>query len=150
MANTYTSLHYHLIFSTKNREPWIVPDIEERIWRVIGGIVRKHGMTALQIGGVEDHIHALVTAPPTVAPFQIAQILKGESSKWIHDELPKLKLFSWQDGYGAFTVSKSNIAQVIGYIQNQREHHRKRTFQEEYLEFLRANGIEYDERYLWG
>jgi REP element-mobilizing transposase RayT len=100
MANTYSSLHYHIIFSTKNREPWIFPDIEERIWRFMGGIVRKHRMTALQIGGIEDHIHALITTPPTTAPFQMAQVLKGESSKWIHDEFSRLRQSSWQDGYG--------------------------------------------------
>lgn len=150
MANTYTSLHYHVIFSTKNREPWLLPAIEQRVWKFIGGIARKHKMTALQVGGIEDHIHALVTAPPTLAPSQIAQFLKGGSSKWIHEEFPLLSQFGWHEGYGAFTVSKSNIPAVVSYIQNQREHHRKRTFQEEYLEFLRANGIEYDERYLWG
>ena len=150
MANTYTSLHYHIIFSTKNREPWLVRDIEQRVWEYIGGIARTHKMIALQVGGVEDHIHALVTAPPTVAPFQIAQFLKGESSKWIHEEFPGMRSFAWQDGYGAFTVSKSNIPEVIAYIQNQREHHLKKTFQEEYLDFLQKNGIEYDERYLWG
>jgi putative transposase len=150
MANTYTSLNYHVIFSTKNREPWLVPDIEHRIWEFIGGIARAHRMTALKVGGVEDHIHALVNAPPTIAPSQIAQYLKGDSSKWIHEEFPMLRNFWWQDGYAAFTVSKSNIPKVIKYIQNQREHHRKKTFQEEYLEFLRENGIEYDERYLWG
>ena len=150
MANTYTSLHYHIIFSTKNREPWLVPDIEERIWAFIGGIARAHKMTALQIGGVEDHIHALVTAPARIAPAQIAQYLKGDSSKWIHEEFRSLRSFGWQDGYGGFTVSKSNLREVIRYIQNQREHHRKRTFQEEYLDLLRKNDIEYDERYLWG
>jgi REP element-mobilizing transposase RayT len=150
MANTYTSLHYHVIFSTKNRERWLVPEIEQRVWEYIGGIARAHRMTALQVGGIEDHIHALVTAPPTIAPFQIAQFLKGDSSKWIHEEFSALRNFGWQDGYGAFTVSKSNIPMVIQYIQNQREHHRKKTFQEEYLEFLHANSIEYDERYLWG
>ncbi|HBB86887.1 MAG TPA: IS200/IS605 family transposase [Blastocatellia bacterium] len=150
MANTYSSLHYHVIFSTKNREPWIAQDIEDRIWRFIGGIARNHKMIALQVGGIEDHVHALVTAPPTIAPAQIAQLQKGVSSKWIHEEFPSLKNFGWQDGYGAFTVSKSNIPEVIKYIQNQREHHRKKTFQEEYLEFLKANGIDYDERYLWG
>jgi len=81
MANTYTSLHYHFIFSTKNREPWLTPDSEQRIWAFIGGVARAHNMTALQIGGVEDHIHALVTAPATIAPSQIAQYLKGDSSK---------------------------------------------------------------------
>jgi REP-associated tyrosine transposase len=150
MANTYTSLHYHLIFSTKAREPWLVPSIEQRIWEFIGGIARAHAMTALQVGGVEDHIHALVTAAPTIAPFQIAQFLKGGSSKWIHEEFSTLRKFAWQDGYAAFTVSKSNIPGVINYIQNQREHHRKKTFQEEYLEFLHENNIGYDERYLWG
>src|SRR6267142_2389151 len=150
MANTYTSLHYHVIFSTKNREPWLVRGIEQRVWKYIGGIARTHKMSALQVGGIEDHIHALVTAPPTIAPFQIAQFLKGESSKWIHEEFTGMRSFAWQDGYGAFTVSKSNIPEVIAYIQNQREHHRKRTFQEEYLDFLRKNGIEYNERYLWG
>ena len=150
MANTYSSLHYHLLFSTKNREPWIVPRIEQRIWRFLGGIARKHRMTALQVGGVEDHIHILVMAPPTIAPFQMAQVLKGESSKWIHEEFSTLQSFGWQDGYAAFTVSKSNVPEVIKYIRNQREHHRKKTFQEEYLEFLHENGIEYDERYLWG
>ena len=150
MANTYTSLHYHIIFSTKNREPWLVPDIAQRIWAFIGGIARAHNMTALQVGGVEDHIHALVTAPTTIAPAQIAQFLKGESSKWIHEEFASLRNFGWQDGYGGFTVSKSNAPYVVSYIQNQREHHRKKTFQEEYLEFLHKNGIDYDERYVWG
>jgi REP element-mobilizing transposase RayT len=138
MANTYTSLHYHVIFSTKNRERWLVPDIEQRVWEFIGGIARKHRMIALQVGGVDDHIHALVTAPPTIAPCQIAQFLKGDSSKWIHEEFSALRNFGWQDGYGAFTVSKSNIPEVIKYIQNQRAHHRQKTFQEEYLEFLHA------------
>jgi len=150
MANTYTSLHYHVLFSTKNREPWIVPGIEQRVWEYVGGIARTHRMTALQVGGIEDHLHALVTAPPTIAPAQIAQFLKGGSSKWIHEEFTTMRNFAWQDGYGAFTVSRSEIPRVIKYIQNQREHHRFKTFQEEYLEFLRANNIEYDERYLWG
>ena len=150
MANTYSSLNYHIVFSTKNRRPWLTLGIEQRVWSYIGGIARKHKMTALQIGGVEDHIHSLIIAPPTLSPSQIAQHLKGESSKWIHEEFPALKQFEWQDGYGAFTVSKSNLPDVINYIRNQREHHRKRSFQEEYLEFLIKNGIEYDEHYVWG
>jgi REP element-mobilizing transposase RayT len=150
MANTFSSLNYHIIFSTKNREPWISQDIEQRVWQFIGGIARKHRMIALQVGGIEDHIHALINSRPSVAPSEIAQILKGESSKWIHGEFRKLKLFSWQDGYGAFTVSKSNLESVITYIRTQREHHKQKTFQEEYVEFLRAHGIEYDLRYLWG
>ncbi|MFN7946371.1 MAG: IS200/IS605 family transposase [Blastocatellia bacterium] len=150
MANTYSSLYYHLIFSTKNRAAWLKAEIEPRVWEYIGGIARQNKMTALQIGGIEDHLHVLVMAPPVFSPGKIAQLLKGGSSLWIHTEYPALRNFAWQDGYGAFTVSKSNLPDVIRYIQNQREHHRKRTFQEEYLEFLRKHGIEYDERYVWG
>jgi REP element-mobilizing transposase RayT len=150
MANTYTSLYYHLIFSTRNRANAISQEIERRLWAYIGGVARKHHLTALQVGDVEDHLHALVISPPTLAPSQIAQFLKGDSSKWIHEEFPSLRDFAWQDGYGAFTVSKSNLPQVVRYIERQREHHRKQTFQEEYLEFLQQHGIEYDERYLWG
>jgi REP element-mobilizing transposase RayT len=86
MANTYTSLYYHIVFSTKRREPWIHQHIEDRIWRFIGGIARKHRMRALQVGGVEDHIHAVINAPPIFAPCEIAKVLKGESSHWIHNE----------------------------------------------------------------
>lgn len=150
MANTYTSLHYHIIFSTKSRVAYITPDMEQRVWAYIGGVARKHKMTALQVGGIQDHIHALVLASPTHAPSEIAQFLKGDSSKWIHEEFPNVREFAWQDGYGAFTVSKSHVSDVIGYIQNQRKHHGKKTFQEEYREFLHKHRIEYDERYLWG
>ena len=150
MANTYTSLYYHVVFSTKNRVRCINRGIERRLWAYLGGIARKHGLTALRVGGYEDHIHALVMSPPSLAPSQAVQFLKGESSKWVHEEFPELRGFAWQYGYGAFTVSKSNLPEVVRYIQNQREHHQKRTFQEEYLEFLRRHGVEYDERYVWG
>jgi REP element-mobilizing transposase RayT len=150
MANTYTSLYYHIVFSTKNRVAWLKPEIEERVWAYIGGIARHHRITAIQIGGIENHIHALVLAPPILAPSQMAQYLKGDSSKWIHEEFPDLRGFAWQEGYGAFTVSKANVEGAVRYIQNQREHHQTQTFQEEYLEFLQRQGIAYDERYLWG
>jgi len=150
MANTYSLLFYHIIFSTKNRVAFIRPEIENRVWAYVGGIARTHKMTAIQIGGVDDHLHALVLAPPTIAPYEIAKYLKGESSKWIHENFPDLRAFGWQDGYGAFTVSKSNVPAVVTYIQNQRTHHQTQTFQEEYLEFLKKNDVDYDERYLWG
>jgi REP element-mobilizing transposase RayT len=150
MANTYTSLFYHVVFSTKNRVPHIHPDIEQRVWAYIGGVARKHKMTALQVGGVEDHVHALVMAPPTIAPSQIAQFLKGDSSKWAREEFPQLRGFGWQDGYGAFTVSKSALEEVAQYIREQRRHHEKRTFQSEFIALLEKHGVEYDERYLWG
>jgi REP element-mobilizing transposase RayT len=150
MANTYTSLHYHIIFSTKNRERWITPDIEQRIWEYLGGIAKKNDMKALQIGGVEDHVHLVLGIPPTLAISKVLQLLKSGSSKWIHDNFLALAAFEWQDGYGAFTVSRSQLPDVIEYVKNQREHHRMHTFQEEYRAFLDKHGIEYDERYLWG
>ena len=150
MANTYTALFYHIIFSTKNRVSFLTPEIEPRVWEYIGGVARKHQMIALQVGGMADHIHALVMSPPTLAPSNIAKFLKGDSSKWLHEEFPHLSKFAWQEGYGGFTVSKSNLPTVIHYIQNQREHHRTMTFQEEYREFLQKHEIEYDERYIWG
>ena len=150
MANTYTALHYHLIFSTKNREGWIAPQVEQQVWAYMGAIARDNKMTALCTGGVEDHVHLLVTIPPALAVSKVLQLLKGGSSKWIHDTFPKLRSFAWQDGYGAFTVSKSQIADTIRYIEGQRQHHQKKTFPEEYLDFLQKHQIEFDERFLWG
>ena len=147
MADSYTSLFYHFVFSTKNRANFIRADIEERIWAYIGGVARKHKMAAIQIGGIEDHVHVLILAPTTIAPFEIAKYLKGDSSKWIKEEFADLQAFAWQDGYGAFTVSKSNIPAVVEYIQSQRVHHQKKSFQEEYLEFLQKHGVEYNEKH---
>jgi REP element-mobilizing transposase RayT len=149
MANTYTSLHYHLVFSTKNRERWIYPEIEERVWSYLAGIAKQNKMTPIQIGGVEDHVHVLLGASPTLAPSKIAQLVKGGSSAWIHDTFPDMKAFAWQDGFGGFTVSRSNVESVADYIRGQREHHRSRTFQDEYLALLQKHGVSYDEKYLW-
>jgi len=107
-------------------------------------------MTVLQIGGIEDHLHALIMAPPAIAPYEIAKYLKGESSKWIHETFADLRDFGWQDGYGAFTVSKSKLPDVVSYIQKQRIHHQAQTFQDEYREMLDKHSVEYDEQYLWG
>jgi len=150
MANTYSSVFYHIVFSTKNRERLINVEIENRVWAYIGGIARKHKLTALQIGGIEDHIHALVLSPPIYSPSQIAQFLKGESSKWIHGEFPKLKFFAWQDGYGVFSVSKSKVSTVIEYIKNQREHHQAESFEDEYVKLMKLHGVETDEKYIFG
>ena len=150
MANTFTCLHYHLIFSTKNREPWITTDVEQRIWEYLGGIARTNNMKALQIGGIEDHVHVVTGIPPSLAVSKALQLLKGASSKWIHETFSNMAGFEWQDGYGAFTVSKSNLPDVIDYAAHQREHHKVRTFQDEYRAFLAKHGIEYDEKYVWG
>ena len=150
MANTYTALHYHVIFSTKNRERWITSDIEPRIWGYLGGIARENRIVPLTIGGVEDHVHLVLNLPPLLSISKALQLLKGGSSKWIHDTFPALRGFGWQDGYGAFTVSKSNLVEVIKYVADQQGHHRHKTFQEEFRAFLDRHNVEYDERYLWG
>ena len=149
MANTYSQLFYHLVFSTKARLRLINREIESRVWSYIGGVARKHELTALQVGGIEHHIHALVMARPVVAPYQIQQWLKGDSSKWIHVEFPTMSKFNWQDGYGIFSVSKSQIPDVIKYIANQREHHANQTFEQEYISLLNLHEIDYDARYVF-
>jgi REP element-mobilizing transposase RayT len=149
MARTYTSLFYHVVFSTKNRERLISPDIEARVWAYLGGIARENDMAPLLVGGIEDHVHILLVVPPAIALSKGIQLIKGASSKWMKETFPNLWSFSWQDGYGAFTVSKSNVLEVEDYIRKQREHHRVRTFQEEYRLFLNKHGVVYDEKYLW-
>lgn len=149
MANTYTSLHYHVVFSTKHRARLIGPAMDERVWSYLGGIARENDMTPLCIGGVEDHVHLLLGLPATLAVSKAVQLIKGGASKWVHDTFPELREFAWQDGYGAFTIGKSQIPDTMAYIRNQREHHRTKTFQEEYLAFLRKHEIEFDERYVF-
>jgi REP element-mobilizing transposase RayT len=150
MANTFTQLYYHIVFSTKNRERRITGDIQPRLWAYIGGIARSHNMVALEVGGMHDHAHVLLLAKPTIAVSHAVQLIKGASSRWIHEEFPMLNKFSWQDGYGAFTVSPKAVERTAGYIRDQAEHHRHRTFTEEYLKILSEHGIVVDERYVWG
>ena len=151
MANTYSSIFYHIVFSTKNRKKWIDVEIENRVWAYVGGIARKHKCTALQIGGIEDHIHALILSSPIFAPSQIAQFLKGDSAKWIYEEFPDLRRFGWQDGYSVFSVSKSLVPKVADYIKNQREHHQGKTFEDEYVDLLKLHEIDaVDEKYILG
>ena len=149
MANTFSQLFFHVVFSTKHRSNFIHQEIEERVWEYIGGVARTHTLTSLRVGGIENHIHGLMMAKPIVRPCDIPMWLKSESSKWIHHEFPTLSEFGWQDGYGAFAVSQSAIIDVEAYIARQEEHHRRMSFQEEFVEFLRRHELEYDERYLW-
>jgi len=149
MANTYTSINIHCVFSTKNREPLIVGELKERLWAFMGGIARENGMTARAIGGVADHVHLLISMPTTLPIAKAVQLIKGGSSTWVHQNFPQARNFAWQEGYGAFSVSISHLPETIAYIANQKEHHRTKSFQEEYLAFLTKHGIEYDERYLW-
>ena len=147
MANTYSSLFFHIVFSTKNRTRSIRPEFEARLWQYLGGIARTHELTALEVGGVEDHIHVLAIAKPKHSPSEIALWLKAESSKWIHKEIGQ-RLFAWQDGFGAFSVSKSNVPAVIRYIKDQPVHHKKETFEQEYERLMTLHEVDYDPKYL--
>jgi len=138
------------VFSTKGRQPWITPDVRDRLFDYLGGIAKTHKMTSLRVGGTENHVHHLVALPATLSAAKAIQFLKGNSSKWIHDTFPQHRHFEWQEGYGAFSVSVSQVAQTIAYINNQREHHRIKTFEEEFIQFLKKHHINYDARYVWG
>ena len=148
MPSTHVSLHYHLIFSTKDRIPHMYKDWRGRLHAYMGGIVNELGGVPVTIGGVEDHVHLLVGLRATHRLSDVMQKVKGSSSLWVHQELYK-PLFAWQEGYGAFTVSASQMETVKRYIENQEEHHRTKNFQDEYLEFLEAYGVEHDEKFLW-
>jgi putative transposase len=149
MGNTFISLNYHFVFSTKNRERWISHDIEERVWNFLGGIARENGMKPMLVGGMPDHVHISVGLPTTLSVAKALQLIKGGSSKWMKDTFPEMRGFGWLDGYGAFSVSKSNLAALAAYIEGQREHHKRMTFKEEFVSLLVRHGIEYEEKYLW-
>jgi len=149
MANTYTSVNIHYVFSTKNRAPILIGNVRERLWAFMGGIARENGMKARCIGGVADHVHLLVSMPTTLSIAKGVQLIKGGSSAWVHETFPEMEHFAWQEGYGAFSVSVSQVAETMTYIENHEEHHRHKSFQEEYLAFLKRHEIDYDEKYLW-
>ena len=148
MSDSYTNLLYHIIFSTKDREPLITADYQSRLYDYIGGTIRGVGGISLELNGTEDHIHLLAKLRPDTALSDVLRDLKANASGWMHDVFPVLKDFSWQRGYGAFTVSQSNVEEVRGYIARQKEHHQRTSFRDEFIHFLKTNGLEYDERYL--
>jgi putative transposase len=146
---SYVSSYFHCVFSTKERRPLITPALRERLWPFLGGIAHQNKMKAIEIGGVADHVHILLSLPAMLAPAKAMQLIKGGSSKWVHETFPEHRLFAWQEKYGAFSVSVSQLDRIVGYIKGQEEHHRTRTFQEEFLALLKKHRVEYDERYLW-
>jgi REP element-mobilizing transposase RayT len=149
MPQSFTCLHYHLIFSTKYRHPWITPEIEPRLHEYMGGIIRRQGGQLIVVGGMTDHVHALASLSKQVTIADTLRDIKANSSAWIHRTYSQLSTFAWQVGYAAFTVSYSGLDDVAKYIANQAEHHRTKTFQEEFIEFLKRHNLAYDERYLW-
>jgi putative transposase len=150
MSHTYVNALFHCVFSTKERRRLITSDLQGRLWPFMGGIAREQGLKALMIGGVEDHVHLLLSMPATISIAKAIQLVKGASSKWVHDTFAEHSLFAWQEGYGAFSIGVSQTDATVAYIRSQVEHHRKATFQEEFRLFLKRHGIQYDERYVWG
>ena len=146
MPHSYLSNLMHCVFSTKERRKLITPEMQQRLWPFIGGISKENGMKALAIGGIADHVHLLLSLPATMPIAKAMQLVKGGSSKFVHETFPEQRAFAWQEGYGAFSVSISHVEETVAYIHRQEEHHRKKTFEEEFRSFLQKHGIEYDER----
>ena len=142
--HSFVSCLMHCVFATKERRPLITPELQTRLWPYLGGIARENRMKALMIGGVEDHVHVLLSLPSTLSVAKAVQLIKGNSSKWIHETFPEHQSFEWQEGYGAFSIGISGVDDTVKYIQNQAEHHRKMSFQEEVAVFLKKHGMEYE------
>lgn len=149
MAHTFTNLLTHAIFSTKDRRPCIKAEIKTELHAYIGGIVRELRGKALLINGTADHVHLLFDLPPSVSVSEALRIVKANSSRWVHDKWDRRYPFGWQTGYAAFSVSQSNVPGVLKYIANQEKHHRKISFKEELLAYLKKHNIPYDERFIW-
>lgn len=148
MPSTFLSLNFHVIFSTRDRLPQIAADWRADLHAYLGGCIQGTGGQPLIVGGVADHVHLLMRLRATHCLADVMRDIKKGSSHWVH-ERHRQRAFVWQDGYAGLTVSPSKIAAVYSYIEHQEKHHRSKSFQEEYVEFLRESGIEYDERYLW-
>ena len=148
MPSTHCSLHYHLVFSAKDRLPVIAASWRDRLHSYLGGVVKNIDGVPESVGGTTDHVHLLLSLKPTHRLADVVRDLKAVSSRWMHEQIGERSAV-WQDGYGAFTVGAPDCKAVCDYIARQEEHHRRQTFQEEYIEFLRRGAVEYDERYLW-
>lgn len=149
MPQSLARLHIHLVFSTKNRERIITDDVRSPLHAYMATVLQNLGCAPVLINSVEDHAHLLFDLTRTVSISQVVEDVKKSSSKWIKNQGPEFAGFAWQAGYGAFAVSESNVETVRAYIANQREHHRTKTFQEEYRAFLERHNVAFDERYVW-
>lgn len=149
MPQSYVNLLYHIVFATKNREPLITGKHQERLYEYIGGIVREQGGIALALNGTEDHVHLFAKLRQDKALSDMIRDFKAHASGWMHKVFPELEDFSWQNGYGAFTVSASQAAKVRQYIAGQKIRHQQYFFENEFVKLLQVNEVEFDERYLW-
>jgi putative transposase len=147
MAHTFSRNHIHLVFSTMDRQNTIAKELQPQLWAYLAGICKNYEMIPLEIGGTENHVHILYHLPPRLSLAKAVATLKANSSKWLGE---KEETFSWQEGYGAFCVSSSNLDQVKRYIQNQEAHHKKTSFEDEFRALLRKHGVEYDPKFVLG
>jgi len=150
MAQSLSNVLVHLVFSTKNRHPWIRAEVRSELHRYLAGVCRKQGCPPLDVGGTGDHVHILFSLSRTLTVSRLDEEVKTSSSKWIKTKGPEYADFAWQGGYGAFSIGQSGVPAARAYIAGQEEHHKKLTFQEEFRAFLRKYGVEFDERYVWG
>ena len=149
VGHTYANLVFHVVFSTKERRPLIHDSFRPRLFEYLSGLARNEFRGALSVGGTDNHAHGLIVLAPDTPVADAMCQWKALSSKWVHETFPAEADFGWQDGYGAFTVSRSNVSKVAAYIENQAEHHKKMTFEEEYIALLKRHGIQYDPRYVF-
>lgn len=149
MASSYVSMLVHYVWSTKNREPLIHDSWQDRLHGYLGGILRNNNAKLLAAGGMPDHVHLLVSLLSTITVAKAVNLLKSNSTTWVKKNIENMGRFHWQEKYGAFSVSKSSEEKLFQYIANQQEHHRQRTFKDEFLALLEKHEIDYDERYLW-
>jgi putative transposase len=149
MGHAFVNSEYHCVFSTKERQPYLTPELRQRLFPCMTGIARNKNIHIEIIGGIENHVHILMAVPGSVALSKAVQVLKGTSSKWVHDTFPSLQ-FAWQEGYGAFSIGISQRSSTISYIKNQEHHHRNKTFEEEFRIFITKHGFKFDERVCFG
>ncbi len=149
MSQSQTNLIFHIVFSTKNRDSLIADPIKGRLFGYFGGAIRKKGGILLAAGGVSDHVHILAKLRPDDSVSNVVRDLKANSSGWIHKTFPEMKGFSWQNGYGGFTVSASQVEKVRRYVLNQEAHHSKQSFKVEFVKLLEMNDLDFDEKYLF-
>lgn len=148
MPQSYVCLHYHLVFSTKGRRPLITPDLQDRLYGYFGGILRNCGGVLLKAGGMPDHVHLSCTLGKQASVSDSLRDIKANSSGWIHETFPDKTGFTWQAGYGAFSISHSALDRVARYIERQEEHHRAMTYEQEFQTLVQRHGLDYDQRFI--
>jgi REP element-mobilizing transposase RayT len=149
MGHTYAALFTHFVFSTKDRTPSIQPAFRDRLYSYAGGIAKAKQCSLLVAGGMPDHVHLLIQRHPGTAEADLMRLIKSNTSGWVHETFPSSRDFAWQRGYGVFSVSKSNLDAVRGYIERQEEHHKHQSFKDEFIALLERHGVEYDPKYVW-